>query len=159
MSAPAHPRWTLRAEPIAPPGAESLPDDFAPRRLLRRLLEAAALLVVVVLVALLAPGLGQVRDRLADASPGWLVLAVAFEALSCMSYVLMFRAVFCRRISWRTSAEIGWAELAAGSLVPASGAGGLALGAWILRRGGMSVDHIARRSVAFFLVKSSVNFV
>jgi uncharacterized membrane protein YbhN (UPF0104 family) len=159
MSAPAHPRRTLRAEPIAPPGAESLPDDFAPRRLLRRLLEAGALLVVVVLVALLAPGLGQVRDRLADASPGWLVLAVAFEALSCMSYVLMFRAVFCRRISWRTSAEIGWAELAAGSLVPASGAGGLALGAWILRRGGMSVDHIARRSVAFFLIKSSVNFV
>ena len=159
MSAPAHPRRTLRAEPIAPPGAESLPDDFTPRRLLRRLLQAAALLVVVVLVALLAPGLGQVRDRLADASPGWLVLAVAFEALSCMSYVLMFRAVFCRRISWRTSAEIGWAELAAGSLVPASGAGGLALGAWILRRGGMSVDHIARRSVAFFLIKSSVNFV
>jgi uncharacterized membrane protein YbhN (UPF0104 family) len=71
----------------------------------------------------------------------------------------MFRAVFCRRMSWRTSAEIGWAELAAGSLVPASGAAGLALGAWILRRGGMAVDKIARRSVAFFLIKSSVNFV
>jgi uncharacterized membrane protein YbhN (UPF0104 family) len=159
MSSPAKPRRTLRAEPLASRGAESLPDDFAPRRLLRRLLEAGALLVVVVLVALLAPGLGEVRKRLADASPGWLVLGVAFEALSCVSYVLMFRAVFCRRISWRTSAEIGWAELAAGSLVPASGAGGLALGAWILRRGGMSVDHIARRSVAFFLIKSSVNFV
>jgi uncharacterized protein (TIRG00374 family) len=110
-------------------------------------------------VALLAPGLGEVRDRLAEASPGWLVLAVALEALSCISYVLMFRAVFCRRMSWRTSAEIGWAELAAGSLVPASGAAGLALGAWILRRGGMAVDKIARRSVAFFLIKSSVNFV
>jgi uncharacterized protein (TIRG00374 family) len=55
--------------------------------------------------------------------------------------------------------EIGWAELAAGSLVPASGAGGLALGAWILHRGGMSAERIARRSVAFFLIKSSVNFV
>src|SRR5919201_2129014 len=75
------------------------------------------------------------------------------------SYVLMFHAVFCRRMSWRTSAEIGWSELAAGSLVPASGAGGLALGAWILRRGGMAAEHIARRSVAFFLVKSAVNFV
>jgi uncharacterized membrane protein YbhN (UPF0104 family) len=71
----------------------------------------------------------------------------------------MFRAVFCPRMSWRTSTEIGWAELAAGSLVPASGAGGLALGAWILHRGGMASDHIARRSVAFFLIKSSVNFV
>jgi uncharacterized membrane protein YbhN (UPF0104 family) len=159
MSAPAQPRRTLRAEPLATGGAESLPEELAPRRLLRRLLQAAALLVVVVLVALLAPGLGEVRDRLAEASPGWLALAVAFETLSCISYVLMFRAVFCRRMSWRTSAEIGWAELAAGSLVPASGAAGLALGAWILRRGGMAVDQIARRSVAFFLIKSSVNFV
>jgi uncharacterized membrane protein YbhN (UPF0104 family) len=43
--------------------------------------------------------------------------------------------------------------------VPASGAGGLALGAWILSRRGMPADKIARRSVAFFLIKSSVNFV
>ena len=159
MSAPAERRRTLRAEPIAPPGADSLPDELAPRRLARRLLWAGVLLAVVVLVALLAPGLGEVRDRLADASPGWLVLAVVLEALSCLSYVLMFRAVFCRRLSWRTSMEIGWAELAAGSLVPASGAGGLALGAWILHRGGMSAERIGRRSVAFFLIKSSVNFV
>jgi uncharacterized protein (TIRG00374 family) len=159
MSVPAHPRRTLRAEPLATRGADSLPEELAPRRLLRRLLQAAALLAVVVLVALLAPGLGEVRERLSDASPGWIVLAVAFEALSCVSYVLMFRSVFCARMSWRTSWEIGWAELAAGSLVPASGAGGLALGAWILHRGGMSTERIARRSVAFFLVKSSVNFV
>jgi uncharacterized protein (TIRG00374 family) len=43
--------------------------------------------------------------------------------------------------------------------VPASGAGGLALGAWILREGGMPTERIASRSVAFFLVKSSVNFI
>jgi uncharacterized protein (TIRG00374 family) len=71
----------------------------------------------------------------------------------------MFRPIFCRTMSWRTSMQIGWSELAAGSLVPASGAGGLALGAWILHRGGMPADRIARRSVAFFLIKSSVNFV
>jgi len=71
----------------------------------------------------------------------------------------MFRPVFCGSTSWRTSWEIGWSELAVGSLVPASGAGGLALGAWILSRAGMPADKIARRSVAFFLIKSSVNFV
>ena len=42
--------------------------------------------------------------------------------------------------------------------MPASGAGGLALGGWILHEGGMPADQIARRSVAFFLLKSSVNF-
>ncbi|HKG63251.1 MAG TPA: flippase-like domain-containing protein [Solirubrobacteraceae bacterium] len=136
-----------------------LPDELAPRRLARRLVAVLALLTALVLAALLAPGLGQVRDVLSRAAPGWLALAVAFELLSCVSYVLMFRPVFCRRMSWRASAEIGGAELAVGSIVPASGASGLALGAWILSRRGMPADRIARRSVAFFLIKSSVNFV
>jgi uncharacterized membrane protein YbhN (UPF0104 family) len=146
-------------EPLARGGADGLPPELAPRKIMRRLLQVVALLVVLVLVALLAPGLGQVRERLGEAAGGWLALAVLFEALSCVSYVPMFRQVFCPRMSWRTSTEIGFAELAAGSVVPASGAGGLALGAWILSRGGMPADKIARRSVAFFLVKSSVNWV
>jgi uncharacterized membrane protein YbhN (UPF0104 family) len=148
----------LRVEPLATGGSGGLPEELAPRRLLRRLLQVLALLAVLVLVAVLAPGLGEVRRRLADASLGWLAVAVALEALSCASYVLMFRPIFCRRMSWRTSIEISWSELAAGSIVPASGAGGLALGAWILKRGGMPAERIARRSVAFFLIKSSVNF-
>ena len=71
----------------------------------------------------------------------------------------MFRPIFCRNMPWRTSWEIGLSELGAGSIVPASGAGGLALGAWILSEGGMPAERIASRSVAFFLIKSSVNFV
>jgi uncharacterized membrane protein YbhN (UPF0104 family) len=139
--------------------AVALPRELDPRRLARRAAQVAAVLVVVGLVIWLAPGLGDVRRRLADAAPGWIALAVAFEALSGVSYVLMFRPIFCPHMSWRTAFEIGWSELAVGSLVPASGAGGLALGAWILRQGGMPGEQIARRSVAFFLIKSSVNFV
>jgi uncharacterized membrane protein YbhN (UPF0104 family) len=159
VSAPARTPRRFHAEPLARGGAEGLPAELAPRRLLRRLLQVVALLAVIVLVALLAPGLGEVRKRLGDAAPGWLAVAAVLEALSCGSYVLMFRQVFCPRMSWRTSGQIAWSELGAGSLVPASGAGGLALGAWILHRGGMPADRIARRSVAFFLIKSSVNFV
>jgi len=73
--------------------------------------------------------------------------------------VVMFGPIFCTGLSWRRSWQIGGAELAMGSLVPASGAGGLALGAWILHRGGMDGERIARRSVAFFLIKSGVNFL
>jgi uncharacterized membrane protein YbhN (UPF0104 family) len=139
--------------------ADALPRELGTRRLLRRLVEVLALLAVVGLAAVLAPGLGDVRDRLSGAQWTWIAVAVAFEGLSCVSYVLLFRSVFCRRMSWRTSWQIGWAELGVGSLVPASGAGGLALGAWILHRRGMAAERIARRSVAFFLIKSSVNFV
>jgi uncharacterized protein (TIRG00374 family) len=136
-----------------------LPDELSTRRLVRRALYVVALLVVTGLVAALAPGLGEVRRLLENADPAWLAVGVVLEALSGVSYVAMFRPVFCASTSWRTSWEIGWSELAVGSLVPASGAGGLALGAWILSRAGMPADKIARTSVAFFLIKSSVNFV
>jgi uncharacterized protein (TIRG00374 family) len=136
-----------------------MPDEFQPRRLRRRAAIVVAAIAVLVLIALLAPGLGDVRHVLADASPGWLVSGIVLELASCASYVLMFRPVFCTTMPWRSSWQIGLSELATGSIVPASGAGGLALGAWVLSRGGMPADRIARRSVAFFLIKSSVNFV
>jgi uncharacterized membrane protein YbhN (UPF0104 family) len=149
----------LRAREIQAPEAIEMPREFQPRRLLRRAIPVLAALGVLGLVVALAPGLGSVRDRLSGADPLWLALAVLLEALSCASYVLMFRPVFCNHMPWRTSWEISWSSLAVGSIVPASGAGGLALGAWILHEGGMPAERIARRSVAFFLVKSSVNFV
>lgn len=135
-----------------------MPSEFAPRRLLRRVLQVVALLTVLVLVVVLAPGLGEVRDKLAGADPAWIAVAIGLELLSCTSYVVMFRPVFCRQMPWRTSWEISWSSLGVGSIVPASGAAGLALGGWILHEGGMPADRIARRSVAFFLIKSSVNF-
>jgi uncharacterized membrane protein YbhN (UPF0104 family) len=152
-------RPRLQAIPLGTGGTGGLPEALAPRRLARRFVQVVGLLAVVVLIAFLAPGLGEVRRRLDDLALGWVAVAVVLEVLSCGSYVLMFRAIFCSRMSWRTSAEIGLSELAVGSLVPASGAAGLAFGAWILHRGGMPADRIARRSVAFFLIKSSVNFV
>ncbi len=146
----------LEVEYIPPP--EPLPGELEGRRLRRRVLQVVGLLVLAGLVVWLAPGLDQVRDRLSEARPGWLGLAAGLELLSCLSYVLMFKPVFCPHMSWRTSYELGMSELAAGSIVPASGAGGLALGAWALRKGGMPAQDIARRTVAFYVLKSGANF-
>jgi uncharacterized membrane protein YbhN (UPF0104 family) len=141
------------------PTPEELPQEFQSRNLEKRALQAIAALIILVAVFLLAPGLGEVRDLLVDASPEWLVVAMALEGLSFMSYLVMFGPIFCTGLTRRRSWQIGGSELAMGSLVPASGAGGLALGAWVLHRGGMGGERIARRSVAFFLIKSGVNFV
>jgi uncharacterized membrane protein YbhN (UPF0104 family) len=144
---------------ISEPSREELPREFQPRVLRRRALQATAALGVLVAIVLFAPGLGEVRDELAGASPGWILLATNLEGLSFAGYVVMFGPIFCTGLSWKRSWQIGGSELAMGSLVPASGAGGLALGAWVLHGGGMDGQRIARRSVAFFLIKSGVNFV
>lgn len=137
----------------------AIPPGLSRRRLRSRLLIAACVLLAVIAVVTLLPGLGGLRARLSHAKPDWLLLAVGLKLLSGLGYVAVFRMIFCRRMSWRISWQIGMSELAANALFPTGGAGGLALGAWALRRGGMAVSEIARRSVAFFLLTSVPNVV
>jgi uncharacterized membrane protein YbhN (UPF0104 family) len=104
------------------------------------------------------PGLGDVRDRLADASPVWLAAAAALQLASCLAFVAAFRGVFCHRLPWRMSYEVGMAAQGTNVLLPSGGAGGLALAAWALKRAGMPSERLARRTVAFYVLTSSVNF-
>jgi uncharacterized protein (TIRG00374 family) len=134
-----------------------LPAAVGPRRLRRAVLKLGAVVVVVVVLVTLLPGLGELRERFAHASAGWIVVGCALEVLSCLAYVLAFRRVFCIRMSRRTSYKIAMSELGADSLLPVGGAGGLALGAWALRRGGMPTKEIADKTVAFFLLTSVPN--
>ena len=134
MSVPPH----LTVEYLEPVEvmAEPLPDEFSASRLRRSLIILASLVLVVVAAVVLVPGLSSLRSRFMGAQPGWLAFAAVLQLGSCAAYVLAFRGVSCRRMSWRTSTEIGLSELAANSVFSIGGAGGLALGAWILRRGG-----------------------
>ena len=134
-----------------------MPAELNPRRIRRRLLQVAVVVAVIALLIVLGPGLGNLRSHLAHATWGWVVAGVALELLSALCYVLVFRAVFCQRMSWRLSYQIGMSEQAANSVLSVSGAGGLALGAWALRRGGMGAEYIARRTVAFFFITSLPN--
>jgi uncharacterized membrane protein YbhN (UPF0104 family) len=150
-------RPTFTVEYIEPVDAEPLPDEFSAPRLRRSLVLLTAVVIAVTAAIVLLPGLGSLRNSFMGAQPEWLVVAAVLQLGSCAGYVLVFRGVFCRRMSWRTSTEIGLSELAANSVFSIGGAGGLALGAWILRRGGLPGSFIARRTVAFFLLTSVAN--
>lgn len=135
------------------------PEDLSGRKLRTRLLFVLGLILVVVAVVTLLPGLEGLRTRLSHAKSGWLLMGVGLKVLSGFGYIAVFRMVFCRRMTWRVSYQIGMSELGANALFPTGGAGGLALGAWALNRGGMPGSEIARRTVAFFLLTSVANVV
>ena len=136
-----------------------IPEELSRRRLRTRLALLAVLVLAVVALVTLLPGLEGLRTRLSHAKPGWLAVGVGLKVLSGLGYVAVFRMVFCRRMSWRVSYQVGMSELGANALFPTGGAGGLALGAWALKRGGMAGAEIARRTVAFFLLTSVPNVV
>ena len=125
----------------------------------RRLIEIGVFVALLIGAVFALPGLGDLRDRLAGADPRLIAVAAILEVGSCLAFVAAFRGVFSRQLSWRFSYKVGMAEQAANVLLPTGGAGGLALGAWALRRIGMPAERIGRRTVAFFLVTSSINFI
>jgi uncharacterized protein (TIRG00374 family) len=136
-----------------------MPDELHPRHLAIRVAEIVAVIAVAAVAIVALPGLDKVRAMLENASPVWLAMVALAELGSCAGYVLVFRATFCPRMSWGLSYDIAMSEQAANALLPSGGAGGLALGVWALHQAGMASGHIARRTVAFFVVTSAANFV
>jgi uncharacterized membrane protein YbhN (UPF0104 family) len=132
-------------------------DLTAQSRTLRNGLISMAVFFGLVAALLTAvPSLRSVAERITDASAGWVGLAIALELLSCAGYVVLFDLVF-GRLDWRLRSRLPLAELAVNSVVSLSGAGGLALGAWVLHSRGMPAERIARRSVLLFILGSAVN--
>jgi uncharacterized membrane protein YbhN (UPF0104 family) len=107
---------------------------------------AALVAATVIAVADLVPGAGW---RLADAAPGWIVLAVLLELISCAGYGALFQGVFSHgayRLGRVRGMQIGLGELGAFVIVP-TGAGGPAVRIWALERSGMPFRVITTRSV------------
>ncbi|HST56022.1 MAG TPA: lysylphosphatidylglycerol synthase transmembrane domain-containing protein [Solirubrobacteraceae bacterium] len=102
------------------------------------------------------PGLQSVTDRIEDANLAWVSVAVGLELLSCAGYVVLFELVF-NNLDRHLTSRLSLSELAVNSVVSASGVGGIALGAWVLRSKGVSVERIAKRSVLIFALTSAVN--
>lgn len=113
--------------------------------------------VVVGLVSAL-PGLDEISRPLSHASTTWLLAAIGLEYLSCVGYVLTILLAFPRGRTIPT-ARLAWAELAANTVLPAGGLGGLGLGAWVLTRKGVPSARIAERSTVVFMLTSAASVV
>lgn len=125
------------------------------RRLRNGLISLAVFFGLIVALLLAVPALGSVADRISDGNLPWVAAGIGLELLSCVGYVVLFELVF--EMERRFSVRLSLAELAVNSVVSVSGAGGIALGAWVLHTKGMDAERIARRSVLLFVVTSAVN--
>ncbi|HTP20075.1 MAG TPA: lysylphosphatidylglycerol synthase transmembrane domain-containing protein [Solirubrobacteraceae bacterium] len=115
-------------------------------------------LLVVLAVALLAavPGLRGVLREIGDIGPGWLALAVALELASSVSFVIVFR-LFFDGLEPGDARALAWTTQAAGVLLPGGGAGGLAIGGWLIHLTGVPVRWVARRSAGLFFLSGAVS--
>jgi putative heme transporter len=108
---------------------------------------------------------GNALDKIQNADPVWVVVALGFNLLSFVAYIALFAGTVGgraappevrRRLDWRASYQITLAGLAATRLFSAGGAGGIALTYWALRRAGMPTREAARRMVAFLVLLYTV---
>jgi uncharacterized membrane protein YbhN (UPF0104 family) len=141
--------------PDEPDSSAQLP-LVTPRRMLQTLLVVVAVLLCVYFLFPRLVGLGNALDRLDEANPAWVAVAVAFGVASFGAYIALFKAVVsgeALRLSWRETYEINMAGLAATRLFSAGGAGGIVLTFWALRRAGMARHEVGRRMVAFLTLQ------
>jgi uncharacterized protein (TIRG00374 family) len=141
-------------------GQNEEPSFFAdPKRIAETLV---VVLLMVGAIYVLLPKLVGIQGavaKLGDATPIWVVVAVAFAVLMFFSYVALFRGVVGERVlhlEWRESYQITMAGLAATRLFSAGGAGGIVLTYWALRKAGMPRRQTACRMVAFLVLLYAV---
>jgi uncharacterized membrane protein YbhN (UPF0104 family) len=139
----------LDPEPIALPST---------RQVARKLAVVGAFVAVGAVLATQLPGLEEFSHQLAGADAGWITLALALELASTACFALAFHGVYDRRPSRRASASMSMAVQGMNIVMPAGGAGGLAVGAVLLDRAGVPRSFAASRTVALFLVTSLVSF-
>jgi uncharacterized membrane protein YbhN (UPF0104 family) len=129
----------------------------AKRRKVAAQLATLALLAALVATLLASvPGLRSVAQRIGQISPIWVAAAVVLELASDVSFVVLFRRFF-DRLPGRDARALAWTEQATGALLPGGGAGGLAIGGWLIHLAGAPTDWIVRRSGGLFFLTSAVN--
>lgn len=125
---------------------------FTTRRLIQTIVVVLLLLGGIYFLFPKVVGLGNALDKLDDADPLWIAIAIGFNVVAYATYIALFKAVVggdALRLTWGETYEINMAGVAATLLFSAGGAGGIALTYWALRKAGMRRRDVARRMVAF----------
>jgi uncharacterized protein (TIRG00374 family) len=125
---------------------------FTTRRLVQTVVVVFVLLGAIYFLFPKVVGLGNALDKLDEADPLWIGIAIGFNVVAYATYIALFKAVVggdALRLTWKETYEINMAGVAGTLLFSAGGAGGIAVTYWALRKAGMPRRDVARRMVAF----------
>ena len=121
-----------------------------------RIITLLLLMILAFTLLTAVPALRPVVRTIRHIDVGWIVVAIALELASCVSFVILFR-LFFDRLRPRDARALAWTEQASGALLPGGGAGGLAIGGWLIHLTGVPTAWIVRRSGGLFFLTSAVN--
>jgi uncharacterized membrane protein YbhN (UPF0104 family) len=124
-----------------------------------RLRVLGTLLVGLVSVGLLvwvAPP-EDVVEQLGRMNPVWLLVAVAFELGSCLSYVIVFRRFFPEPPR-AVSRQVAWIAMGAGAVLPGGNISSAVASGWLLRRHGVGTWRLLERCGALLCLLTLFGF-
>lgn len=94
-------------------------------------------------LCLVAPP-GQVLGSIGHMNPVWLLIAVALELGSCLSYLVIFRRFFPEPPR-PVGRQVAWIAMGAGAVLPGGNFSSAAATGWLLRRHGIGARRLAER--------------
>jgi uncharacterized membrane protein YbhN (UPF0104 family) len=130
--------------------------SLKPHSLRVRMITLTLFAIGALTVLLAVPELREVLAAIRHLKAPWLILAIALELASCLSFVIIFRHFF-DGLPARLARAVAWTEMGSGALLSGGGAGSLAIGGWLVHRAGMPTREIVRRSSGLFFLTSATN--
>lgn len=128
------------------------------RRPSGRLLGTAVLGAASVGALLLVAPPGQVVSAIADMNPAWLLVAIALELGSCLSYVVVFRRFFPEP-PVSVSRRVAWLSMGAGAVLPGGNFSSAATTGWLLRHHGIGARALIERCGALLCFLTLFGFL
>ena len=107
------------------------------------------------LLFLEVPALAHIPARLISGCGVWIALAAGLELMSVLGFIVIFKLVFGRRLTWRRGTVAALRGLGASAVLPAGGIVGPALGARATHGNGPSSRALTRSAVAFTMLTNT----
>jgi uncharacterized membrane protein YbhN (UPF0104 family) len=99
-----------------------------------------------------------VIETISDMNPWWLLAAIALEAGSCLSYVVVFRRFFPEPPR-PVSRQVAWIAMGAGAVLPGGNFSSAATTGWLLRRHGIGTRRLIERCGALLCFLTLFGFL